>query len=117
MVTMDFVKLFQGEIMAKDEEMCSHVYGEPIYCKVNSSNLNEELGSVEYIFSDKTGTLTCNVMEFKNVVVDGQGYGKIQGQSYDDDDPDKAGRPECEKVDFRDEEFFTKLRDKDPRIE
>ena len=64
--------------MAKDEDMKSLAYGEsdPIYCKVNSSNLNEELGCVEYIFSDKTGTLTCNIMDFKNLVVDGKGYGE-----------------------------------------
>jgi len=43
--------------------------------EVKSASLVEELGQVNYIFSDKTGTLTRNVMEFKFMLIGDQFYG------------------------------------------
>lgn len=64
-VTIELCKVIQGAWMDADNEMMSFVGGRWRGCKVHSSNLNEELAMVRYIFSDKTGTLTRNIMEFK----------------------------------------------------
>jgi phospholipid-transporting ATPase len=48
---------------------------------VQTSSLNEELGQIEYIFSDKTGTLTKNCMDFKKLAVGNILYGEIGNQN------------------------------------
>ena len=39
-------------------------------------SINEEVGQIQYILTDKTGTLTCNRMEFKNIIVGTSIYGE-----------------------------------------
>ena len=50
--------------------------------KANTSDLNEDLGQVEYLFSDKTGTLTENEMLFKQFCVNDSIYEEKSGQLY-----------------------------------
>ena len=45
-----------------------------VWSTARTSNLNEELGMVKYVLSDKTGTLTCNIMEFKCCSIGGNIY-------------------------------------------
>jgi P-type E1-E2 ATPase len=46
-----------------------------IPANARTSNLNEELGQVQYLMTDKTGTLTRNVMKFKRCHIGGIEYG------------------------------------------
>lgn len=45
-------------------------------CVPKTWNISDDLGQIEYVFSDKTGTLTQNIMEFQKCSVNGVAYGE-----------------------------------------
>ncbi|CAM9636300.1 unnamed protein product [Ascophyllum nodosum] len=75
-VSQNFIRYFQSWFMDQDLDM----YHEPTDTpsKVRTMNLNEDLGqaSITHVFSDKTGTLTQNVMDFRKCTIGGKSYGK-----------------------------------------
>eukprot|EP00298_Acanthocystis_sp_HF-20_P014376 c20748_g1_i2.p1 GENE.c20748_g1_i2~~c20748_g1_i2.p1 ORF type:complete len:1031 (-),score=387.99 c20748_g1_i2:30-3122(-) len=73
-VTLEVVKLVQAFHLAWDLDMYDRETS--TFALARTSSLNEELGQVEYIFSDKTGTLTQNLMEFRKCSVGTIVYGK-----------------------------------------
>jgi phospholipid-transporting ATPase len=72
-VSMAIVRFYQSYFMNNDLDM----YYEPLDCPalVRTMTLNEELGQISYVFTDKTGTLTCNNMDFRKMSVAGVAYG------------------------------------------
>ncbi|GKT92558.1 LOW QUALITY PROTEIN: phospholipid-translocating P-type ATPase domain-containing protein [Colletotrichum tofieldiae] len=73
-ITLEIVRLLQAIFIYSDVEMYYEPLDQP--CIPKSWNISDDLGQIEYIFSDKTGTLTQNVMEFKKATINGQPYGE-----------------------------------------
>ena len=57
-VIIEMLKLLQANIVNKDVKMFFAEEGDMNFAKCRNSDLIEELGQVEFVFSDKTGTLT-----------------------------------------------------------
>ncbi|CAI2727843.1 unnamed protein product [Schistosoma spindalis] len=72
-VMLEVVRFIQALYINWDLDMYDPDSDTPAMAR--TSNLNEELGQVRYLFSDKTGTLTRNVMEFKRCSIGGIMYG------------------------------------------
>ncbi|CAI9114362.1 OLC1v1015070C1 [Oldenlandia corymbosa var. corymbosa] len=73
-VSIEIVKVLQALFINRDIHMYDEETGTP--AQARTSNLNEELGQVDTILSDKTGTLTCNQMDFLKCSIAGTSYGK-----------------------------------------
>ncbi|GFZ12198.1 ATPase E1-E2 type family protein [Actinidia rufa] len=75
-------KVLQSVSINRDLHMYYEEGDEP--ARARTSNLNEELGQVDTILSDKTGTLACNSMEFIKCSVVGTPYGRgvTDGKSF-----------------------------------
>ncbi|KAI3654342.1 hypothetical protein MP228_001061 [Amoeboaphelidium protococcarum] len=71
-ISVEIVKTIQAFFIYQDLDLYYAVNDTP--CNPKSWNLADNLGQIEYIFSDKTGTLTRNIMEFKKVCIDGKVY-------------------------------------------
>jgi phospholipid-translocating ATPase len=72
-VSIEIVKVFQARFINQDIQMYDEESGNT--AQARTSNLNEELGQVDTILSDKTGTLTCNQMDFLKCSIAGTAYG------------------------------------------
>ncbi|CAI9274898.1 unnamed protein product [Lactuca saligna] len=72
-VSIEVVKFLQAMLINNDLQLFDEMSGKSV--EARTSNLNEELGQVEMILSDKTGTLTCNQMEFRKCSIEGISYG------------------------------------------
>lgn len=83
-VTMEVVKFQQAQLINSDLDMYYAKTDTPAVCR--TSSLVEELGQIEYVFSDKTGTLTCNEMEFRMCSIAGVAYADVVDDSKRGDD-------------------------------
>ncbi|KAM7464399.1 hypothetical protein LguiA_032520 [Lonicera macranthoides] len=73
-VSIEIVKVLQTIFINQDIHMYYEEGDKPAHAR--TSNLTEELGQIDTILSDKTGTLTCNSMEFIKCSVAGTAYGR-----------------------------------------
>ncbi|CAH8391308.1 unnamed protein product [Eruca vesicaria subsp. sativa] len=71
-ISMELVRIGQAYFMTRDDLMYDESSNSSFQCR--ALNINEDLGQIKYLFSDKTGTLTDNKMEFQCACIGGVDY-------------------------------------------
>ena len=66
-ISLEIVKILQTAFINYDAEFCSLTQDQQGKCL--NFTLHEDLGAVKHIFTDKTGTLTCNKLTFRGVSI------------------------------------------------
>ncbi|KAJ8918051.1 hypothetical protein NQ315_011507 [Exocentrus adspersus] len=77
-VSVEVIRFVQSFLINWDEQMYYDKTG--THAKARTTTLNEELGQIEYVFSDKTGTLTQNIMTFNKCSIGGHSFGDVIDQ-------------------------------------
>ncbi len=96
-ITLDVINLIHAFLIERsnfNRALCNGRRPE-----VASSTLNSELGQISHVLSDKTGTLTRNLMNFKALSVEGQLFG----------DQHHTTMPSVPNVDFQDSRILAAL--------